>query len=90
VRQRVKRDVALREIARCFLSNAGMTIPAELARVTEPYYRPDASRSRETGGVGLGLSIVKDIALMHSGELLLANRPHGGLCATIVLPRIRT
>ncbi|MFZ4536171.1 ATP-binding protein [Propionivibrio sp.] len=61
--------------------------PAELVRVTEPYYRPDASRSRETGGVGLGLSIVKDIALMHGGELLLANRPQGGLSATLVLPR---
>jgi hypothetical protein len=41
LRQRVKRDVALREIARCFLSNAGMTIPAELARVTG-LSRPDA------------------------------------------------
>jgi hypothetical protein len=41
LRQRVKRDVALREIARCFLSNAGMTIPAELARVTG-LPRPDA------------------------------------------------
>ena len=61
--------------------------PAELGRVTEPYYRPDASRSRETGGVGLGLSIVKDIALLHGGELLLANRPQGGLRATLVLPR---
>ena len=61
----------------------------ELARVTEPYYRPDASRSRETGGVGLGLSIVKDIALLHGGELLLANRHQGGLSATLVLPRSR-
>ena len=41
LRQRVKREVALREIARCFLSNAGMTIPAELARVTG-LSRPDA------------------------------------------------
>jgi hypothetical protein len=41
LRQRVKRDVALREIARCFLSNAGMTIPAELARMTG-LSRPDA------------------------------------------------
>jgi signal transduction histidine kinase len=61
--------------------------PEELARVTAPYYRPDASRSRATGGVGLGLSIVEDIALLHGGELLLANRPRGGLCATLVLPR---
>ena len=39
--------------------------PAELAYVTEPFYRPDSSRSRETGGVGLGLSIVKDLSLIH-------------------------
>ena len=62
--------------------------PAELGRVTEPYYRPDASRSRATGGVGLGLSIAKDIAFMHGGELVLANRPQGGLSAALVLPRI--
>lgn len=41
LRRRVRRDVALREIARCFLSNAGMTIPGELARVTG-LSRPDA------------------------------------------------
>ncbi|WP_301101923.1 ATP-binding protein [Propionivibrio sp.] len=62
--------------------------PEELVRVTEAYYRPDASRSRETGGVGLGLSIVKDIALMHGGKLLLTNRPKGGLSAILALPRI--
>jgi len=61
--------------------------PAEINRVSEPYYRPDSSRSRETGGVGLGLSIVKDIALLHGGEIRLANRPQGGLSATLVLPR---
>lgn len=62
--------------------------PEELARVTDPYYRPDASRNSETGGVGLGLSIVKDIALLHGGELLLENHPQGGLCATLILPRL--
>jgi hypothetical protein len=41
LRRRISRDAALREIARCFLSNAGMTIPAELARVTG-LSRPDA------------------------------------------------
>jgi hypothetical protein len=41
LRRRVRRDVALREIARCFLSNAGMTVPGELARVTG-LSRPDA------------------------------------------------
>jgi len=62
--------------------------PHELARVTEPYYRPDASRSSATGGVGLGLSIAKDIALLHGGDLVLANRAQGGLCATLKLPRV--
>ncbi len=61
--------------------------PEELARVTEPYYRLDASRSRETGGVGLGLSIVKDVAILHGGELRLTNLPQGGLSAMLVLPR---
>lgn len=62
--------------------------PGELARVTEPYYRPDASRNSATGGVGLGLSIAKDIALLHGGDLVLTNRAQGGLCATLKLPRV--
>lgn len=61
--------------------------PEELEKVTEPYYRPDASRNRDTGGVGLGLSIVKDIALLHGGNLKLENRREGGLRAALVLPR---
>ena len=70
------------------VEDEGPGIPtAELSRVGEPYYRPDASRSRETGGVGLGLSIAKDIALIHGGELRFANRPQGGFSATLVLPR---
>ena len=73
---------------RIVVEDAGPGVAAtELERVTEPYYRPDTSRNHETGGVGLGLSIVKDIALIHGGELLLSNRPQGGLCATLVLPR---
>lgn len=82
---RIEDDAA---VLRLIVEDDGPGIaPNELARVAEPYYRPDASRSRETGGVGLGLSIVRDIALLHGGELLLANRPQGGLCATLVLPR---
>jgi len=60
---------------------------ADLARVVEPYVRLEASRSRETGGVGLGLTIARDAAVLHGGELRLANRPGGGLAATLVLPR---
>ncbi|MDP3192443.1 ATP-binding protein [Rhodoferax sp.] len=61
--------------------------PEDLAKVTDPYFRVDGARTQPKDGVGLGLSIVKDIALMHNGELLLANRPQGGLAATMVLPR---
>ena len=71
------------------VEDEGPGIPlTELDRVTEPFYRPDASRSRETGGVGLGLSIVKDIALMHGGELVLTNRAQGGLSAMLLLARL--
>lgn len=62
---------------------------AELGKVVEPYYRVDSARSQPGDGVGLGLSIVRDMALMHGGELWLANRPQGGLAATICLPRDR-
>lgn len=61
--------------------------PGELQRVFEPFYRVDASRSRETGGTGLGLTIARSIAEMHGGSLSLRNRPEGGLEARLVLPR---
>ncbi len=75
-------------VLRISVEDDGPGIPPEaLERVTEPYYRPDAARAADTGGVGLGLSIVKDVALLHGGELLLANRPQGGLAASLLLPR---
>ena len=73
---------------RLVVEDDGPGIPeAALFLVTEPYYRPDSARASDTGGVGLGLSIVKDVALLHGGELILANRTQGGLSATLVLPR---
>lgn len=56
---------------------------AELGKVGEPFYRPDASRSREGGGAGLGLAIVRAVAAAHGGSITLANRPTGGLRATL-------
>lgn len=61
--------------------------PAELERVFEPFYRVEGSRSRETGGTGLGLTIARGIAEAHSGSLVLRNRAQGGLEAVLVLPR---
>jgi signal transduction histidine kinase len=60
--------------------------PAELERVFEPFHRVEPSRSRETGGVGLGLPIARNIVRAHGGDLTLANRPMGGVKATVVLP----
>lgn len=66
----------------------GPGIPEDqLARVMEPFYRLESSRSRATGGVGMGLSIAADIAARHGGELVLSNRPEGGLRARLSLPR---
>ena len=62
--------------------------PTELARIIEPYQRLDTSRSSgASGGLGLGLSIANDVAHRHGGELRLANRPTGGLAASLLLPR---
>jgi two-component system OmpR family sensor kinase len=58
----------------------------ELDRVFEPFYRREASRSRETGGIGLGLAVVRSIARAHGGDASLANRAGGGLTACVRLP----
>jgi signal transduction histidine kinase len=60
---------------------------AELERVFEPFYRVETSRCRDTGGFGLGLAVVRSAARTHGGEATLANRPGGGLRATVRLPR---
>ena len=57
------------------------------SRVFEPFVRLDASRSAETGGSGLGLTLVKAIAEGHGGEIALENRPERGLRARLTLPR---
>ena len=67
--------------------------PGELERVFEPFYRGEPSRNRETGGVGLGLPIARNILRAHGGDVALANRPPappgqaaGGVRATVTLP----
>lgn len=59
---------------------------AIIDRLCEPFYRGEASRNRETGGVGLGLSIARSIAESHGGRLAFANRAEGGLRATLTMP----
>lgn len=58
---------------------------AALAHLAEPFYRPDASRERATGGVGLGLYLCKLVALAHGGSFVIEHgRP--GLAVTVTLP----
>jgi signal transduction histidine kinase len=59
---------------------------SELAHVLQPFYRVEASRSRDTGGIGLGLAIALSAIQAHGGELTLSNRPEGGLRAKVRLP----
>ena len=66
---------------------AGPGIPDDrIEEMFKPFSRIDLSRSRETGGTGLGLSIARSIARSHGGDLTIANRAIGGLCATVRLP----
>ena len=69
------------------VSNSGPILPPEeLERLFERFYRPDRSRSRKTGGFGLGLSIVKSVATAHGGAVQLAGLAEGGLEITVTLP----
>src|SRR5262249_12421961 len=58
----------------------------ELERVFRPFYRVEQSRSRDTGGVGLGLSVARTVFHAHGGDVVLMNRSEGGLRATVTLP----
>ena len=60
--------------------------PADSEKVFEPFYRREPSRSRQTGGIGLGLAVVRSIARGHGGDVALVNRTGGGLTARVQLP----
>lgn len=62
--------------------------PERLEAVFEPFVRGEASRSAETGGAGLGLSIARNIILAHGGMIRLENRAEGGLRAVVCLPLV--
>ncbi|MCZ4288460.1 ATP-binding protein [Hoeflea alexandrii] len=65
----------------------GPGIPeTDLERVFDPFFRLEESRSLETGGHGLGLSIARTIITAHGGDIWLVNREEGGLCASILIP----
>ncbi len=69
------------------IEDDGPGVPAaEMERVFEPFYRREPSRSRETGGIGLGLAVVRTVARAHGGDVTLHNREGGGLTARVSLP----
>ncbi len=82
VKTRIDGDKAVLQVA-----NGGTVLPPEeLARLFERFYRPDRSRSRKTGGFGLGLSIVKSVATAHGGDVQIVGLVEGGLEVTVSLP----
>lgn len=79
-------EVELTAPATLLVLDSGPGVPAEdLENIFEPFYRVADSRERRTGGVGLGLSIVKRVVAAHGGRVWAENRPSGGLAVTIVL-----
>ncbi|MCW1887598.1 HAMP domain-containing histidine kinase [Luteolibacter flavescens] len=60
--------------------------PADLPRLFEPFYRPDAARTRESGGVGLGLAIVRSGIEACGGTVRAEKAPQSGLSVALVLP----
>ena len=68
----------------------GPGIPEEmLPKVLLPYFRVEKSRNRNTGGVGLGLTVAQASVHAHGGTIALANRPAGGLEVLVTLPLAR-
>lgn len=77
--------------ARLSVENDGPAIPAEdLPHLWEPFYKGDKSRSREGGGSGLGLALVKGAAEAHKGTCRAENRSGGGVRFTIELPALHS
>lgn len=70
------------------LADRGPGLPPEgLERAFDPFWRAEASRGRDKGGSGLGLAVVRAIALAHGGRVAVTNLPEGGAAFTLHLPR---
>jgi signal transduction histidine kinase len=69
------------------VDDEGAGIPPELREVLlEPFVRIETSRSRNTGGAGLGLAIVRNLIEAHEGTVTIGDAPKGGARITVELP----
>ncbi len=69
------------------VADRGPGIPEALReKVFDPFFRVEGSRSRETGGTGLGLAVARNAVRHHGGDITLSDRPGGGLVVRVVLP----
>lgn len=69
------------------VEDTGNGIPEELKeRIFEPFFRLDKSRSRELGGVGLGLALVREIVRVHNGSILVKNNANSGTTFEMIFP----
>jgi signal transduction histidine kinase len=81
-RLRAEDDQVVVEIA-----DRGPGIPVEnRENVFDPFFRLEGSRNRDTGGVGLGLAVVRAVAHRHGGDVIIADRPGGGLVVSVRIP----
>jgi len=70
------------------VTDSGIGIPQEeLPFIFEPFYRVDKSRSKQTGGYGLGLSLCKTIMESHGGKIEVASKPEAGTTVLLLFPR---
>jgi len=69
------------------IADSGIGIPVEeLTFIFEPFYRVDKSRSKDTGGYGLGLSLCKTIMEAHGGKIEITSQPGEGTTVSLFFP----
>lgn len=78
------------ELVRISVADCGPGVPPEsLSRLFDPFYRVDSSRTRQTGGAGLGLTIVQSCMEACGGQVTAQNRAEGGLEVSLYLPKAK-
>ena len=69
------------------VADTGLGIPADCREsIFQPFFRVDKSRSREMGGVGLGLALVREIAVLHGGSVTVESSSENGTTFVVTLP----